>query len=431
MLSCQIGSKNLKLPSLKCLTDMKQKLLIISLVLFSLISCKKDFDFFKKEKTTNLPNYGNVDLDHIFTQEDTQLQNKDSILYELQSYYKNVWEKGDLSGGILVAKGDEILFENYRGFARENNQVPINKDVPLHVASISKTLTAMAVLKLVEAGKIKLHQKVTDFFPKFPYPEVEVFHLLSHRSGLPKYEYFFEKLAIKPKGKYFTNQDILNSLIQYKPDLSRNTNTGFEYCNTNYALLALIVENVTKTSFPSAMQQIVFEPLKMNHTYIFQPKDSLKAAQSFYYQGSKLYPTDELDWICGDKNCYTTPRDLFNFSKAMFSKDFLRKSLKDSIFTPYSNERAGVNNYGMGFRMKVYDTGKKLTYHNGWWHGTNSVFTHLLDSKVTIIAIGNKFSRRVYSAVSISGLFDDFPLEKEKFRKTMKKDKESTEDSSE
>ena len=147
MLSCQIGSKNLKLPSLKCLTDMKQKLLIISLVLFSLISCKKDFDFFKKEKTTNLPNYGNVDLDHIFTQEDTQLQNKDSILYELQSYYKNVWEKGDLSGGILVAKGDEILFENYRGFARENNQVPINKDVPLHVASISKTLTAMAVLK--------------------------------------------------------------------------------------------------------------------------------------------------------------------------------------------------------------------------------------------------------------------------------------------
>ena len=330
-----------------------------------------------------------------------------------------------------MAKGDEILFENYRGFARENNQIPIDKNVALHVASISKTLTAMAVLKLVEAGKIKLHQKVTDFFPKFPYPEVEVFHLLSHRSGLPKYEYFFEKSAIKPKGKYFTNKEVLNSLIQYKPDLSRSTNTGFEYCNTNYALLALIVENVTKTSFPSAMQQIVFEPLKMNHTYIFQPKDSLKAAQSFYYEGSKLHPTDELDWIYGDKNCYTTPRDLFNFSKAMFSKDFLRKSLKDSIFTPYSNERAGVNNYGLGFRMKVYDKGKKLTYHNGWWHGTNSVFTHLLDSKVTIIAIGNKFSRRVYSAVSLSGLFDDFPLEKEKFRKTMKKEKDSIEDSSE
>ena len=309
--------------------------------------------------------------------------------------------------------------------------MPINKDVPLHVASVSKTLTAMAVLKLVEANKIKIHQKVTDFFPKFPYPEVEVFHLLSHRSGLPKYEYFFEKLRIQPKNKYFTNKEILNTLIEYKPGLSRNTNTGFEYCNTNYALLALIVEKVTKTNFPSAMKQIVFDPLEMNHTFIFQPKDSLKASQSFYYVGNRLYPTDELDCIYGDKNCYTTPRDLFNFSKAMFSKDFLRKSLKDSIFTPYSNERFGVNNYGFGFRMKVLDNGKKLTYHNGWWHGTNSVFAHLLDSKVTIVAIGNKFSTRVYSALSLSSLFDNFPMENEKFRKIMKSQKENTEDSSE
>lgn len=414
---------------------MKQKIFVISLLLFSLISCKKEFNFFQKENSSNLPNYGNVDLDDVFTKEDSQLENKDSVLYNLKSYYENVWEKGDLSGGILVAKGDKILFENYRGFARENNQVPIDKNVPLHVASISKTLTSMAVLKLVEAHKINIHQKITDFFPKFPYPEVKVFHLLSHRSGLPKYEYFIEKLGVKPRQRYFTNSEILQILIQYKPDLSRNTNTGFEYCNTNFALLALIVEKVTNTNFPNAMQQIVFKPLKMNHTFIFQPKDSLTAAQSFYYQGNKLHPTDKLDWIYGDKNCYTTPRDLFNFSKAMFSEKFLRKSLKDSIFTPYSNERPGVNNYGLGFRMKVFDNGKKLTYHNGWWHGTNSSFTHLLDSKVTIIAIGNKFSGRIYSALALSSLFENFPIEREKFNKTMKVEKDSlqndAEDSSE
>ena len=56
-------------------------------------------------------------------------------------------------------KGDKILFERYRGYAKENDQIPITQNVPLHVASVSKTLTAMAVLKLVEAGKIKLHQK--------------------------------------------------------------------------------------------------------------------------------------------------------------------------------------------------------------------------------------------------------------------------------
>lgn len=405
---------------------MKQKIAVIFIILISLVSCKKDFNFFHKK--SKLPNYSNVNLDKVFTKEDSQLENKDSILNNLNLYYNTIWEQGDLSGGFLVAKGDEILFEKYKGFARENNSVPIDKNVPLHVASISKTITAMAVLKLVEAHKINLHDKVTKYFPKFPYPEVEVFHLLSHRSGLPKYEYFLEKIQnLNPK-KFLTNKEVLNLLIQYKPDLSRNTNTGFEYCNTNYMLLALIVEKVTQTSFPDAMQQIVFKPLKMKHTFIFQPKDSTKAAQSFYYKGNRVHPTDRLDWIYGDKNCYTTPRDLFNFSKAMFADNFLRKSLKDSIFTPYSNEKPGVNNYGLGFRMKVFDNGEKLTFHNGWWHGSNATFAHLLKSKVTIIAIGNKFSRRIYTALSLSGLFENYPIEIEKFKKNMNIEKDTLKD---
>ncbi len=406
---------------------MKQKTIATLILTFFLISCNKDFSFFQNEK---LPNYGNVDLDKVFTEEDSKVENKKSIVNNLKAYYEKVWEKGNLSGGILVAKGDHILFESYRGYAHENNETPIGKNVPLHVASVSKTLTAMAVLKLVESGEIKLHQKVTDFFPKFPYPEVEVFHLLSHRSGLPKYEYFVEKLGVKTKHKYFTNAEILDVLIRYKPNLARNTNTGFMYCNTNYALLALIIEKVTNTKFPEAMEKMVFKPLKMKHTFIFQPKDSLKAAQSFYFQGERLYPTDKLDWIYGDKNCYTTPRDLFNFSKALYSEKFLRKSLKDSIFQPYSNESAGVNNYGMGFRMKNFENGKKLTYHNGWWHGTNSSFIHLLDSKVTIIAIGNKYSNRVYSALALSCLFEDMPVEREKFNKVMNFDHENAKEAS-
>ena len=191
------------------------------------------------------------------------------------------------------------------------------------------------------------------------------------------------------------------------------------YCNTNYALLALIVEKVTGTSFPEAMQQMVFRPLKMKDTYIFQESDTLKAAKSFYNRTDKMVPYDRLDLIYGDKNVYTTPSDLFNFSKAMFSKNFLRKDLMDAVFTPYSNEKAGTNNYGYGFRMKIFGNGEKLTYHNGWWHGSNSVFAHLLNSKVTIIAIGNKYSNRVYSALALSGLFENFPYETEKLYKAM------------
>ena len=298
----------------------------------------------------------------------------------------------------------------------------MNDTVALHVASISKSITAMAVMKLIEAGKLEMDVPLTKYFPGFPYPEVTVFTLLSQRSGLPKYEYFIEKIEPEPaelSKKYISNHDILNLLIRYKPELARATNTGFMYCNTNYALLALLVEHVTKTSFPEAMQQIVFRPLKMKNTFILQEKDMESAAKSFYQRGPRVYPYDRLDLIYGDKNVYTTPRDLLNFSKAMFAENFLREDLKKMIFEPYSNERPGVNNYGLGFRMKVFNENEKLTYHNGWWHGTNSVFGHLLKSKVAIIAIGNKYSSRVYTSLALSGLFENFPFETEKLVKTL------------
>lgn len=387
----------------------------------TIISCKKQKEEPAETYQSKLPNYGNVDLSKVFTPAESTLENEAAILPLISNYYHKVWEQGDLSGGILIAKGDKIIFEKYRGFGREGKQMPIDATTPLHVASVSKTMTAMAVLKLIEGGKLKLEDDVTKFFPKFPYKDITVFSLLSQRSGIPKYEHFDQIIKPAPeelKKEFLTNQDVLDMLIKYKPALARMSNTGFMYCNTNFALLALIVEKVTATPFPEAMQEIVFKPLKMSHTFIFQQKDIPTASQSFL-SGYKLYPLTNLDLIYGDKNVYTTPKDLLNFSVALFSKDFLKPELASKIFEPYSNEKKGINNYGLGFRMKEFDNGEKLTYHNGWWHGTNSVFAHLLKSKVTIIAIGNKYSQRVYSALSLSGLFENFPFEMEKFNKTM------------
>lgn len=391
-------------------------------VALSIISCKKNVSLFHKESQTELPNFGNVNLSDVFHHKENRVPDHDTLESILHNYYENVWEKGDLWGGLLVAKGDKIIYENYRGFAQDHNQQPITKDTPLHVASVSKTITAMATLKLVEAGKLNLDDDLMKFFPGFPYAGVTVKSLLSQRSGLPKYEYFIEKITPQPaelSKKFITNQDVLNMLIKYKPEAARAPDTGFMYCNTNYALLALVIEKVTKTPFPEAIRQMVFRPLKMEHSYIFQEKDTVTAAKSFYFKGAKPHPLDRLDLIYGDKNVYTTPRDMFNFSRAMFSENFLRKDLMERVFIPYSNEKPGINNYGLGFRMKIFDENSKLTFHNGWWHGTNSVFGHLLQSKVTIVAIGNKFSSRVYTALALSSLFENFPYEAEKLNKTL------------
>lgn len=388
-----------------------------------IIGCKKDGGENEKEKNkTNLPNFSNVDVEKVFSKEENRIKGESEVKELIGQYYARVWEKQNLWGGLLVAKGDKILFESYRGFAQENNQSPIDQNTALHVASISKSLTAMAALKLVESGKLDLEAEVSSILSGFPYPGVTVRSLLNQRSGLPKYEYFIEKISPEPKQlqkKFLSNEDILDMLIEYKPEMARAPDTGFMYCNTNYAMLALIIEKITKKPFPVAMREMVFEPLKMDKSYIFQEKDTLLASKSFYSRGPKLYPYDRLDLIYGDKNVYTTPRDLHRFSVAMYSPDFLRKDLMDQVFMPYSNERPGVNNYGLGFRMKVFDENSKLTYHNGWWHGTNSVFGHLLNSKVTIVAIGNKYSQSVYSALALSALFENFPYEREKLDKSI------------
>lgn len=389
------------------------------LVLCLCFSCsKKQEDLTPVKPKTDLPHYADINFKTIFSPQDNTLAHEDSIKQIIEKYYQTIWDGSQLSGGFLVAKGNHILFERYRGYGREQEQMPITHNTPMHVASISKTMTAVAIMKLVEAKKINLHQKVTHFFPKFPYPEVEVIHLLNQRSGIPKYEHFLDHLAPKPKvleQPFLSNQDILDVLIQYQPPLSRPTDTGFMYCNTNYALLALIVEQVTHKKFPVAMHEMLFEPLGMDDTYIFQERNIPTATQSFYYKGTKLYPLNNLDLIYGDKNVYTTPRDLLKFSQAMYAPNFLTPELMKQVFTPYSNEKDGVNNYGLGFRMKVYDNGEKLIYHTGWWHGSNAIFIHLLKSKTTIIAIGNRFSRSIYSAMTLSGLFEDFPFEVEIF----------------
>lgn len=372
-------------------------------------SCSKNQKL-ETENQENIPTFDNIEIK---SEPKSTLQNRTEILEKLHLYYQNIWQNSEISGGIIVAKDGEILLEKYQGFGRENQQMPINIETPLHIASVSKPLTAMAILKLVEHKKLDLHQKINTIFPQFPYEKVTIFHLLSHRSGLPKYENFLEEAKYQPKKKFVSNQEVLDFMIKHKPALARETDTGFMYCNTNYALLALIIEKITKKFYPEAMKTMIFEPLAMKNTFVFEEKHINTAAQSFYQKDNRLYPLNEYDLIYGDKNIYTTPCDLLRFSQAMQAPNFLPQSLMEQVFTPYSNEKKGVNNYGLGFRMKIFDNGKKLTYHNGWWHGSNSVFVHLPNTNTTIIALGNKYSRKIYSAMALSSLFDDFPYELE------------------
>src|SRR5690606_35355479 len=173
----------------------------------------------------------------------------------------------NFNGAVLIAKGGNILYEQYAGFTNPKTKAtPITDSSAFHLASTSKPFTGMSILKLVQEGKIGLDDDIVRFFPNFPYAGVTVKSLLSHRSGLPNYLYFMDDKEKWPARQMVTNNDVLNFLEQYKPDLNYRTGSRFNYCNTNYVLLALIIEKVTGTPYPEYIHETIYKPSGMKHT---------------------------------------------------------------------------------------------------------------------------------------------------------------------
>jgi CubicO group peptidase (beta-lactamase class C family) len=329
----------------------------------------------------------------------------------ITSFYNKNWPNKSANGSFLVAKNGQIIFEKYEGYANFNTKRPITSTTPLHLASVSKVLTATAILKLVNAKRIALDQKVNTILKEFPYPEVTIRTLLNHRSGLRNYAYFTDRdKSIWDRHNILTNQDILTIMASKNISLEYKTDTRFTYCNTNYAMLALIIEKITKLSYKEAMSQIIFKPLDMNHTFVFDyEKDKDSVAPS--YKGNKVeIGKDYLDAIYGDKNIYSTPRDLLKFDRATSAPDFLEPELLSQVYKGYSNEHKGTKNYGLGIRMINWETGQNFYFHNGWWHGNTSSYITLKKEGVTIIALSNKFTRKTYDVRKLASLFGDYPF---------------------
>ncbi len=337
---------------------------------------------------------------------------RDSIFYACKMFYDTTLLPSGFNGGILVAKGGNIIFEKYKGFVNLNSAEKINENTPLHIASVSKTFTAMAILKLQELGKLNINDSLTKYFPNFNYAGVTIKCLLNHRSGLPNYLHFLKQVGW-PDSVMLKNEDILNLIIAKKTLLppASIADTRFAYCNTNYALLALIIEKVSGMSYPAFMQKNIFTAIGMKNTFVHFDGDNKTVSKSFDWKGRPILNTN-LDGIYGDKNIYSTPQDLLKWDRILADSVFLTNNSKALAYAPYSNEKPGIKNYGLGWRMNIYPDGKKIIFHNGWWHGNNAAFIRLVKDDVTIIAMSNRFARQVYGSKILVNIFGNYFTEK-------------------
>ena len=328
----------------------------------------------------------------------------------IDRFFNKTWPNENNNISFLVVKQGKVIYERYKGIADREHKIPMSATTPLHIASVSKVLTATAILELIDAGKLELDQKVNTILTTFPYPDVTVRTLLNHRSGLQNYAYFADQKHIWNKKDVLSNQDVLDLFIKHDASLNFKTDKKFTYCNTNYVMLALIIEKITGMSYPKAMKQMIFDPLGMKNTYVFE-YDKHKSTAIPSYKGNNVeIGLDFLDATYGDKNIYSTPRDLMKFDMARYSPDHLNPKLMKQVYVGYSYEHKGEKNYGLGIRIIEWVTGQHFYFHNGWWHGNTASYVNLRDEQVMIIALTNKFSTKPYKVRFLATIFGDYPF---------------------
>lgn len=332
--------------------------------------------------------------------------------YSLDTLFSKKVRVQGFNGSVLVAQKGIILYHKVFGFADMSQKDTLSVNSAFQLASVSKTFTGTAILLLVQDGKLNLLDSIQQFIPSFPYHSITIEQLLSHRSGLPNYLYCFEDKR-KQNGPAPTNDTVLKWFGEADPLPAPYTQPGksFSYNNTNYILLASIIEKVSGISYAEFISTRILQPLGMSHSFIDTiAPDSIRCFRTNGHQGNRIRAREYFDGVYGDKGIYSTASDMGRWYYALHSGCLLNKHWLKEAFTPRSFEHKSRHNYGLGFRLMTDpDNMKKVNYvyHGGWWAGYSTMFWMDMEADIVIIVLGNKKNNSVYDIKSILSILED------------------------
>jgi len=318
-----------------------------------------------------------------------------NIIDQLDNFYRRQVRAG-FNGSVLIANKGKVIYERYFGYSNKERKIPLSTNSSCQLASVSKTFTGGAILYLYEHKYLNLDDLVQRYIPEFPYNGITVRMLLDHRSGLPDYTKWVPVYS-KDNATPISNAAMLSMMVQHKPHVEFRPNTRFKYCNTNFAILAIVLERVTGMNYSYFMSKYIFQPLGMAHTFIYNPVSGLPAEAAISYLSNWFRVPDMFaDGVYGDKGIYSTPEDMYRWDQSFYQNKLLSNETIELAYGPCSFEKPGIKNYGLGWRMLCYPNGNKIIYHNGFWHGNNTSFYRFIKEDMTIIVLGNKYTTSIY-----------------------------------
>lgn len=284
---------------------------------------------------------------------------------------------------LVVRDGQPVLTRVY-GLADIEKQVAVTADTNFRLASLTKQFTATCVLMLVDRGKLGLDQKITDVFEDFPeYGRgISIRNLLQHTSGLIDYEDFVpENSPIQVSDRGVLDIMRQQSTVYFEPG------TQYRYSNSGYAVLAMMVEEISGQSFAKFLHDNIFEPLGMNATVAHQKGISTVANRAYGYtvDDSGVSGSDQSPWsaVLGDGGIYSSLNDLFKWDQALYTERLIPAALFEQALTPK------LEGYGFGWRIDDFH-GYRRMYHDGSTSGFRNFIQRFPEHRLTVIALTNR-----------------------------------------
>lgn len=305
-----------------------------------------------------------------------------------------------LNGTILVAQGDEILFQKAYGFANKEENVKNTIDTVFPIGSLTKSFTAISILQLEEAGKLTLQQPLSEFAEGFPNgDEITIHHLLTHSSGIP------ELLKVVDNNKEFTPSEIIEQIkgekLEFKPG------EDYAYSNSNYLLLGSIIENISGKSYQEYVKENIYEKANMNSSGFLNSAADYAVGHENMEKPTR-YIHDSLTFAAGDIT--STASDMEKYNQAINNHVLLGEEATEKMQTGYMKSALlGVARYGYGWHVidNKISFDRKMVQHGGGLAGHKSDFTRFVDDELTIIILTNNqgktklgtFAREIASIV--------------------------------
>lgn len=356
-----------------------------------------------------------------------KIQKIDALLSGLQ-------QEEAFSGNVLIAEKGKITYAKSLGYTNAENKTPLTENSIFLIGSVAKTLTAAAVLKLKEQGKLNLDDSITKYLPELSYKTVTLRHLLTHTSGLLEYQ--SPEIIKEIEGKSVSNAELVGVFALKNPPLEFEPGSRWDYSNTNYILLARVVEVVSKKSFPQFISENIFAPARMTRSFVLLENvpEALKKDVADGYRftnplAMSAVNVNTLDGartayatkrnLAGAGNIYSTTGDLLKFHLALQNGRILSKQSLSEMYSPMKLS-TGENynsfkktNYpskdALGWFVADDESSGKIVYHPGGDIGYVSYFLRNTSKNQAVIILSNIELLRHYTPTAFLRILNNEP----------------------